>query len=550
MMKKLLMLALALVLLTGTAFAATLPAELTTVEEAAFEGDASLTGVLTLPESVTAVDSRAFAATGLHALVVPAGTASVASDVLADGQAAYLMLLGSDTTLPDGEPQGVAYTFGPDGGSASDFFDFYPLESLVEVDGLYYSIDEWEALPLCAADGPSLSGTVTVPKIIGDVPVQTIATLSLRGMSNVTELLVPDYLTIPAGMPATAYEAMTVSAPVADVTEVTAGDPVVFTTEASGMYGEPIYLWVFCNNGQTYSDITSEPTATFCPTEAGELTAHVTVVDTALNDEVTSEESVPVTVAEPQPVYRAVLVGNVYSGSGIQLDGCDTDVAAMRTMLSAMTGTPYQISSYIDLSATGITSAINSAFAGAKACDVSLFHFSGHGRTDGAIAGTGSTFITPAQLRACLDQIPGTKIIIIDACYSGHMIGKSDGGSLASDFTSAFISGFSSFNRDNLASNGYHVMTACSSTQQSKTLYDGRIYFGAFTYGVCYGSGYDEWYQTTLPRWFADSDSNGAITLREAYAYACKRVDYLASMVTMNQSAQYYGDDSFVLWSK
>ena len=71
-----------MMLLQGTALAVTLPGELQAIEESAFEGDAALAGVAVLPDGVIFVGSRAFAETGLHALVLPVGCGGVEPDVL------------------------------------------------------------------------------------------------------------------------------------------------------------------------------------------------------------------------------------------------------------------------------------------------------------------------------------------------------------------------------------------------------------------------------------------------------------------------------------
>ena len=67
---------------------------------------------------------------------------------------------------------------------------------------------------------------------------------------------------------------------------------------------------------------------------------------------------------------------------------------------------------------------------------------------------------------------------------------------------------------------------------------------------MTYGSGYDEWNQTSLGSLPADTDGNKQITLGEAYSKAIERINWLKTMVEMEQAAQYYGDSSFVLWSK
>ena len=552
-MKKLgifLMLLASLLMLTGAMAEVSLPDELIVVESGAFDGDVSLTGVLTLPAGVMNVASRAFSGTGLHALILPEGCAEVASDVLAGGTAAYVLLRGADTAIGGTALTGVPFVFGPAGGAASGVTGFYAVETLVTEGGLYYSVTDTQAIPLCAVDGTAISGTVKVPKLVGGKPVRSLSTLNLTGCSGVT-LSVPSYLTIPEGMTATTHENMTISSPVASAEEAVVGESVTWTTSVTGAYGAVSYIWNFDIDGAVYSEITSTPSITWKVPVQGSCVVAVTAVD-AVNDSV-SVRGAAVQIASATPVYRALLVGNVYSGNeSMALDGCDTDVAAMRTMLGGMTGTPYTVSTHIDLTAAQITSAISSTFSGATARDVSLFYYSGHGTSAGALVGTDSYGVSVSSLRAALDAIPGTKIVIIDACYSGNMIGKSEGSASPSSFTSAFISGFSSYTKGDgdLASNGYIVMTACSKDQQSQSLSDGTISFGAFTYGVTYGGGYDEWNQTSLGSLPADTDGNKQITLGEAYSKAIERINWLKTMVEMEQAAQYYGDSSFVLWSK
>ena len=552
-MKKLgifLMLLASLLMLTCATAEVSMPDDLMVVESGAFDGDVSLTGVLTLPAGVMNVDSRAFAGTGLHALILPEGCAEVASDVLAGGKAAYVLLRGADTAIGGTALTGVPFVFGPAGGAASGVTGFYAVETLVTEGGLYYSVTDTQAIPLCAVDGTAISGTVKVPKLVGGKPVRSLSTLNLTGCSGVT-LSVPSYLTIPEGMTATTHENMTISSPVASVEEAVVGESVTWTTSVTGAYGAVSYIWNFDIDGAVYSEITSTPSITWKVPVQGSCVVAVTAVD-AVNDSV-SVRGAAVQIASATPVYRALLVGNVYSGNeSMALDGCDTDVAAMRTMLGGMTGTPYTVSTRIDLTAAQITSAISSTFSGATARDVSLFYYSGHGTSAGALVGTDSYGVSVSSLRTALDAIPGTKIVIIDACYSGNMIGKSEGSASPSSFTSAFISGFSSYTKGDgdLASNGYIVMTACSKDQQSQSLSDGTISFGAFTYGVTYGGGYDEWNQKSLGSLPADTDGNKQITLGEAYSMAIERINWLKTMVEMEQAAQYYGDSSFVLWSK
>lgn len=525
---------------------AELPENLESIEASAFEGDTKLTGVLTLPDGVTSVGSRAFAGTGLHALIVPEGCTSLAADVLAGGSAAYVTLNGAETAVT--ALTDVPFVFAPEGGAASGASGFYAAETLVVQDGVFFSLTTGEAIPLCAVDSMAAGSEIVLPKLVGGEPLLALDTLVLRGCEGVS-FSVPSYLLPPEGVSVSTYDAMTLTAPVADVSECTVGEDVTWMTQVSGAYGDVSYIWVFTVEGHASSLITAEPFVTWSPDHAGTCQVTVTAVD-ALGDRI-SASSAGVTVKEPVPVYRALLIGNTYPGTDSQLDGCDTDVYAMRNVLNSMDGTDFAVNLQLNLNASAMQSAIASTFAGARSCDVSLFYYSGHGTSAGSLVGVGNTSISVSNLRRYLDLIPGTKIVILDCCYSGMMIGKSNDAASPAAFNSAVISAFSSFNKDdNLASNGYIVLTACSKNQVSASLSDGVTSFGAFTYGLCYGSGYDEWNQQWLGSLPADTNGDGQITLGEAYSKAVERVNWLKTMVAMEQVAQYYGDTSFVLWSE
>ncbi len=255
-------------------------------------------------------------------------------------------------------------------------------------------------------------------------------------------------------------------------------------------------------------------------------------------------------------VYRAVLVGNTYPGEGDnELSGCDNDVYAMRSMLSAMEGSNYEVTSLLNQTASGIQAAIRSAFADATEDDISLFYYSGHGTNNGWIVGTKNTFLSPLQLRTTLDQIPGEKIILLDCCYSGAFIGKSMGQATPNAFNSAVLQAFAnskSRSADNLNASGYHVLTACSKSQLSNSLTgDGYHWWGAFTYALCWGSGYDEIEQEYLDDIASDFDQNGQITLAEGHDTVLVVVDqFMQEHPSIEQDVQYAGDPNFVLWSK
>lgn len=298
--------------------------------------------------------------------------------------------------------------------------------------------------------------------------------------------------------------------------------------------------------------------------------------------------------------YRALLIGNTYTGESNELPGCENDVDGMRTMLGRMTATPYSVTVKKNIRAEEILSSISSTFGNASYNDVSLFYYSGHGANslgaDGnptsyhaALVGTFQTYVSIARLKTELDKIPGKKVIIIDACHSGQFIARdgavtqvsssafnsqvvnlfanenqlsgdvsrtavvlaADGSELLSEEAPAFIDRAGD---TNFAKSGYYVITACRSEEKSvSTGYDsngdGKIdrYFGLFTYGLCYGNGWNLARNAVISSLNADLNKDSKVTLYEAYVYA----KVMAQSHNPNQTAQIWPENSaFVLWGK
>ena len=298
--------------------------------------------------------------------------------------------------------------------------------------------------------------------------------------------------------------------------------------------------------------------------------------------------------------YRALLIGNTYTGESNELPGCENDVDGMRTMLGRMTATPYSVTVKKNIRAEEILSSISSTFGNASYNDVSLFYYSGHGANslgaDGnptsyhaALVGTFQTYVSIARLKTELDKIPGKKVIIIDACHSGQFIARdgtmtqvsssafnsqvvnlfanddqlsgdvsrtavvlaADGSELLSEEAPAFIDRAGD---TNFAKSGYYVITACRSEEKSvSTGYDsngdGKIdrYFGLFTYGLCYGNGWNLARNAAISSLNADLNKDSKVTLYEAYVYA----KVMAQSHNPNQTAQIWPENSaFMLWGK
>jgi len=187
-----------------------------------------------------------------------------------------------------------------------------------------------------------------------------------------------------------------------------------------------------------------------------------------------------------------------------------------------------------DATKSNILQEITSTFSKADENDISYFYFGGHGGKDGSIyyiCPTDMTFsvsskITVNELEESLSLIPGTKVVIIDSCYSGGFIGKDGDGNLFSDkalkiFNEGIIKVFSSGQnreRDLLTADCYQVLTSCTSNQICFPINSDGNTMGAFTAALIKGCGY---YNSDFP---ADLNSNGEITLEEAYLYVKEEI--------------------------
>ena len=229
--------------------------------------------------------------------------------------------------------------------------------------------------------------------------------------------------------------------------------------------------------------------------------------------------------------YRALLIAQAYTGTVNELDGPPYDVANMKKTLAEFTGTPFVCTVRQDLTADGIRSAILNTFSAATQYDVSLFYYSGHGvDSTGDLVGTDNDsyygYVSPSELRSILDQIPGRKIVIVDACYSGNMLDYIKGNG-SSRFAGAFASAFrdptpaANFTEEENAAayNKYYVMAASTAYETSSEVGTGSTYFGVFTYALLRGLGYDAHMQAFCSR-YADANGDGKITFGEAFAYA------------------------------
>ena len=197
---------------------------------------------------------------------------------------------------------------------------------------------------------------------------------------------------------------------------------------------------------------------------------------------------IPGAYAEHGPPTRALLLAQcAYSG----LEPLEGPAHDAERMLAWLAGTKCEVIMRQDLKAVMLLDAVREAFTGVKADDVLLLYYSGH--CDGkAFYGVDGGYVTGQELKSVLDALPGTKLIIMDACGSGALL-------------------------DVLSGERYYLALSSQSTQASVEREIGGAKHGLFTWFLTMGCGADDPDAETFP---ADFDGDGMITLEEACRFA------------------------------
>lgn len=248
-------------------------------------------------------------------------------------------------------------------------------------------------------------------------------------------------------------------------------------------------------------------------------------------------------------VYRALVIGMGYTNEPRPLPGTLLDASSVIEAFRHVTTTVPTFATMRKLeepNRAAIEDAIQDTFRGATEDDISVFYYSGHGAQNGSLVTTdqlyANRYITPLQLRQMLDQIPGTKVVLVDACHSGALIGKnSDGQSPSQQFVNNFTSAFRGTSKS-LVSSNYYVITSSHSSELS---YEANIYSegqhrksGVFTHCLLKGIGYNNVTQRPLDSKKANANNDGFVTMEELYNYVSKEAPRLAT-----QSTQYHIPD-------
>ncbi len=245
-------------------------------------------------------------------------------------------------------------------------------------------------------------------------------------------------------------------------------------------------------------------------------------------------------------VYRALIVANGTYSNGNNLSGPGTDANNMNRLLKSRGYSKVTVKRNVPTK-KAFTTAIRSAFSGAKSTDVSLFYYTGHGVADytdsyeGALCPTNAYYademFTMRELASALSKVPGKVIVLLDSCGSGGGIYASskNGGLDAEQFNAAAVNAFASANEyvpeaddegvktGELRKNKFYVLTACGYKETSIDF--GKTNGGAFTYYLLYGGGFQagsgaHFMSGSMP---ADSNRDNKYTLKEAHSYVRTR---------------------------
>ena len=226
------------------------------------------------------------------------------------------------------------------------------------------------------------------------------------------------------------------------------------------------------------------------------------------------QDVLPETAPETPQVSRALLVGCDRFVS--QMDTAPSSANNVRRMSEALSGGSLELAA-LEARPEGVTTANDLAalvldtFEGADDNDVSIFYISTHGVWEERAGSGGMTLllsdgetesgVTAQQLRTMFDQIPGRKVLLLDACHAGAMIGKGV-----------------SVQMDNIFAGGDYVVICSSGGAEESWYWSGDI-DGERLAGAGYFSGALVRALSVDGNYGADDNRGGVITLTEVKRY-------------------------------
>jgi len=221
--------------------------------------------------------------------------------------------------------------------------------------------------------------------------------------------------------------------------------------------------------------------------------------------------------AQDGPRYRALLIAcDEFVEAAPMTPIGENNLRIMEQMLAQdVRGFEVKRQYGITSSKESLAYAIGWAFDGAREGDVSLLYISTHGDfitthnnpygtlllSDGSLQDS----VTAQALNEMLDRVPGTKVLLVDACNSGALMAKG----VSPDVGAARVA-------RTFQSDGYKALTSSGASEPSwylqPTLEHAPAGSSYFTTAMAVGAG-------LIGGYAADANRDGVITLREMYAH-------------------------------
>lgn len=256
--------------------------------------------------------------------------------------------------------------------------------------------------------------------------------------------------------------------------------------------------------------------------------------------------------------YRALVVGeqNYLPEDVADRDGAIHTAEGMRDMLLSLT-MDYTVQLEADVGADRMLAAIAETFAGAVESDVSLMYINCHGFYENGIAWllfSDGTRLTAPDMERALRQVPGTVVVIVDACNSGGFIGAAEE-TFAQGFAGAFAGATAG---SGLRLSKYKVICSSGLEQQSYRLGFAGAPEGAESIGtllarcLCEGAGWD-FIGDKRSAMRADADFDGTVTLGDMQVFLDQRIGWYLQQIggSYEQNVQVYPEnDGFVLFER
>ncbi|HPF17427.1 MAG TPA: caspase family protein [Thermotogota bacterium] len=251
--------------------------------------------------------------------------------------------------------------------------------------------------------------------------------------------------------------------------------------------------------------------------------------------------------------HQALLLGITDYDSASDLNLTDDDAQNMQTAFEA-TVFNYQMNT---LTGRVVKADIQHALENVQGLNeeaVFTFFYAGHGgyaNNESYLYLSNGYRLYMSELRTMLQQLPGKKLVIIDACQSGNFTQLNPGrdfrqlAKIESDlFNASVLRTFST-----VARNGepeFYVMTGANIYQSSWE--NTALQNGVFSFFLLDGIGdvgIDNPEQSFDFTFDADLNSDGAVTMSEAYTYAAPKVEqFINDLNGFHQSIQVFPQES------